>query len=363
MVIFGKYKKIIVRLLVLSLLFAFMSALPEIKASAAADYSAIFDATYYADKYEDVKAAFGNNEDRLFEHFVRVGMKEGRQACQEFDVYSYMARYGGLRKQYGDNLSLYYYHYWMYGKSEGRDASYNEAISEKTAAMVNAGKEAKTDGASFTSSVSVGDAADFYDKAVFVGDSIMTGYAFYANGHENSVANRSDFLALKSFAVFHAIKPVEDDDKQPPFRGKVRNIWDSMDDMDIDKVFLMFGTNDLVCFGPVGTCERYVTLVNLIKEAHPDFDIYVISMTATYPGVSKSYLNNKNVAIMNGILEMQAKNNGYKYLDLNSYVVDENGDQITSYSSDKYVHVTQECYRDIWEKVLYEYAAKEISLN
>lgn len=86
------------------------------------DYAPVFHAKYYADKYADLKAAFGYNETLLFNHFVAHGMREGRQASGTFNVQAYRARYEDLRKAFGDNLPAYYLHYVQLGAAEKRNA-------------------------------------------------------------------------------------------------------------------------------------------------------------------------------------------------------------------------------------------------
>lgn len=84
------------------------------------DYSAVFDPTYYVNKYADLKKAFGTNTSKLFDHFVNFGMKEGRQAIATFNVIAYKNRYTDLQKAFGTNLPEYYKHYIQYGKKENR---------------------------------------------------------------------------------------------------------------------------------------------------------------------------------------------------------------------------------------------------
>ena len=86
------------------------------------DYSAVFDAGYYCDRYKDLKAAYGNNREALFSHFVAHGMREGRQAIDTFNVLAYKARYTDLQKAFGENLPLYYQHYIQFGIAERRNA-------------------------------------------------------------------------------------------------------------------------------------------------------------------------------------------------------------------------------------------------
>ena len=86
------------------------------------DYSPVFDPTYYANKYADLKAAFGTDANKLFSHFINNGMKEARQAISTFNVTAYKNRYADLQKAFGNDLPAYYRHYITNGKSEGRVA-------------------------------------------------------------------------------------------------------------------------------------------------------------------------------------------------------------------------------------------------
>ena len=86
------------------------------------DYSPVFNPTYYANKYADLKAAFGTDANKLFSHFINNGMKEARQAISTFNVTAYKNRYADLQKAFGNDLPAYYRHYITNGKSEGRVA-------------------------------------------------------------------------------------------------------------------------------------------------------------------------------------------------------------------------------------------------
>jgi hypothetical protein len=127
-------------------------------------HGGIFNATFYANKYADLKRAYGTNATNLKNHWNNYGMKEGRQASpafdvqwfvnnnesvknavgtdykaaidyffqnadaqrlqtsSEFNVNYYSANYKDLRDAYGSDLLAYYAHYVNYGYSEGRVA-------------------------------------------------------------------------------------------------------------------------------------------------------------------------------------------------------------------------------------------------
>ncbi len=84
------------------------------------DYSAVFEPTFYAEKYPEVKKECGESKEQLLAHFAKWGIEAGWQGNAEFDVYAYKNRYEDLRKGFGENLRSYYLHYINYGKREGR---------------------------------------------------------------------------------------------------------------------------------------------------------------------------------------------------------------------------------------------------
>lgn len=87
----------------------------------AASIKDIFDAKYYSEKYADLKAAFGDDEEALYEHYLTYGLKEGRSASALFDVDEYRAKYADLETAFGDDWQAYAEHYLTYGLNEGRD--------------------------------------------------------------------------------------------------------------------------------------------------------------------------------------------------------------------------------------------------
>lgn len=87
------------------------------------DYSSVFDAAYYADKYDDLKAAYGYNRTLLLRHFLSAGINEGRQASPNFYAPAYKARYADLRAAFGNDMLSYARHYINNGRQEGRNGA------------------------------------------------------------------------------------------------------------------------------------------------------------------------------------------------------------------------------------------------
>lgn len=86
----------------------------------AAASNTIFDAVYYADKYPDLKAAYGYDSSLLLNHFNTVGMAEGRQASANFNAMVYKNNNPDLQNAFQDNWVEYYSHFVNGGYSENR---------------------------------------------------------------------------------------------------------------------------------------------------------------------------------------------------------------------------------------------------
>lgn len=85
----------------------------------------VFSAKYYADKYPDLKAAFGYDEEMLYKHFLEYGLKEGRNMSPILDVQEYREKYADLDAAFGDNWDAYVEHFFDYGINENRDTGTN----------------------------------------------------------------------------------------------------------------------------------------------------------------------------------------------------------------------------------------------
>ena len=96
------------------------------------DYSHVFDPIYYAETYSDLKKNFGYDTTKLFDHFIKNGIGELRQAKSDFNVVTYATAKENvdLRNTFGvldmpknklsKNAYLYYNHYCTNGYKEKR---------------------------------------------------------------------------------------------------------------------------------------------------------------------------------------------------------------------------------------------------
>ena len=73
--------------------------------------------------YPDLKVAFGYDSNKLYNHYVTCGIKEGRSASPVFDPIYYIDNNSDLKKAFGNNYVAAYNHWISNGCSEGRASS------------------------------------------------------------------------------------------------------------------------------------------------------------------------------------------------------------------------------------------------
>ena len=82
--------------------------------------SIVFNPTYYANKYADLKKAFGTDGNKLYQHFLDYGAKEGRQASAMFNVNTYLEKNSDLKKAFGTDYKAAIKHFASNGIKEIR---------------------------------------------------------------------------------------------------------------------------------------------------------------------------------------------------------------------------------------------------
>ena len=67
-----------------------------------------------------MKNAFGTDANKLYDHFLDYGAKEGRQASAVFDVKTYVNDNGDLKAAYGTDYKSAILHFGAFGVNEKR---------------------------------------------------------------------------------------------------------------------------------------------------------------------------------------------------------------------------------------------------
>lgn len=200
------------------------------------------------------------------------------------------------------------------------------------------------------------DADTFFEGSVFIGDSVMMGFRNYVMGQPQGFLGGPDFLVSGSFSLRMALARISESSIHPVYQGEQRFIWDSIAMLKAKKAFLFFGLNDIDMAGVEGTCANYAEVVGNIRNASPETEIYIISMTNVLNGSEVGGLNNANIRLLNEKVKEYCETADVQFIDIASFLVDENGGLKQEYCSDGYVHQNAAAY-DVWTKVLRWYAS------
>ena len=89
----------------------------------AADVAAIkslFDFEYYKAQNPELAEILGYDYDKLFEHFCKCGIFEGRTCNASFDPAAYASAYDDLKAAFGTDIVKYYEHFIAFRGQEDR---------------------------------------------------------------------------------------------------------------------------------------------------------------------------------------------------------------------------------------------------
>lgn len=191
---------------------------------------------------------------------------------------------------------------------------------------------------------------DFYKNTVFVGDSIMSGFAMYSK--EPEIMNEITFLSAASYGVDAALK-----NTGIMYQGESKPLIEHLKVINPDKIFINLGVNELNGVPAKKVGDKYGQLIENIKEAVPDSDIYVMGVTYFVEGKETETYNNATIREYNSYIQENAENWGITYIDLPSKLSDSKGYLPAEWSSDGRIHHNQAGY-DQWMTLLKETALK-----
>ncbi len=192
---------------------------------------------------------------------------------------------------------------------------------------------------------------DFFDDAVFIGDSITLGLRNF--NYQNNWLGDATILCQGSYSVAHAVNNT----MYLSFRGEDMTPQKALAACGAQKVFILLGMNDIALHGVDKSLENWGILVDNIRGACPDIAIYIQSGTPIYTPGQKGSLNNERMDEYNGRLKTFAEENGCIYLDVATAMKDDTNGMAAEYTSDAYVHLTEAACR-LWVEQLKNYVGQ-----
>ncbi|WP_051204868.1 GDSL-type esterase/lipase family protein [Butyrivibrio sp. VCD2006] len=247
--------------------------------------------------------------------------------------------------------------------SEETPAADANVVSEATAGMpgVTATYDLQTLENMHYSDEQMQQICQFYNGAVFAGDSVLLGFRNYSAKSSDPMLTQLQFLAAGSLSLHNAFWPVSEKSVHPLYQGAQHPIWESMQMMGANKAFLFFGIND-VSYNIDESVALYPQLVDKIREYSPGMDITIISATYTLKDLGKGKLNNTNIAAFNQGVRALAEQNGWGYIDMATVLSDGAGNLAPEYCSDGFLHESKKAY-NVWTQMLVRYAAERLGLQ
>ena len=176
----------------------------------------------------------------------------------------------------------------------------------------------------------------FFNDAVFVGDSVSLKLNYYVSDQRSygDWLGSAKFLTSGSLGSGQALLEVSGESLHPTYQGQKLRIEDTIANIGAKKVFIMLGMNDIAVYGIEGSLDNYEALVEDILAKSPDAVIYAQTCTPMAVGCERSVLNNKNIVKYNNALKERCAENGWRYMDIYSVVVDADGFLKADYCSD-----------------------------
>lgn len=201
---------------------------------------------------------------------------------------------------------------------------------------------------------------DFFDDAVFIGDSISLKLYHYVKKQrqtDDDFLGDARFLVAGSLGSGNALWDVSNESVHPSYKGKKMLLEDAVDRMDAEKVYIMLGINDVALYGIDGSIENMRTLIKRILKEESGAEIYVQSATPRIAAVTSKPTNKMLFEYDLKLYEMCLEE-GWHFVDVASVMRDENGNLFDAYCSDAPtmgMHFTDEACQ-VWVDYLLTHA-------
>ena len=157
---------------------------------------------------------------------------------------------------------------------------------------------------------------DYFDDAVFLGDSRTEGFYLYSGLEEGTYL----------YAVGATVESVFSKPTQETEAGKVPML-DALAELECGKVYIMLGANELGWPKSEAFHDQYGKVIDRVRADHPDAEVVIQSIlpVSAVQEAKGSYVNNGRIQAYNTILEELALEKECPYLNVGEAVTGEDG--------------------------------------
>lgn len=171
----------------------------------------------------------------------------------------------------------------------------------------------------------------YFSTALFLGDSVTEGLGLY----ENPVKGVATVRGYRGATPGDVVNRVVMTDYNT---GEESVPLDVAAQMNPKSIYLMFGANALAARDDEAVEDSFIAyygqMIDLLREAAPEADIYVQTMTPVAADYSSTGIYKERIQRVNQKLANMALEKGVYFVDVYSALADENGDLVAEYSSD-----------------------------
>ena len=204
---------------------------------------------------------------------------------------------------------------------------------------------------------------DYFNDAVFIGDSITQTFRNYCSGlrrEQPDTLGTARFLAAVSFNV----RLASSDSRNAggvalQYRGKTVSVSEGLLLMEAKRVFILLGVNDIAGKYPDATIEYYEKFIDILREKCDGLEIVVQGVLP----VSREFCKKRSVSIadwnaFNQRLRTMCEEQEVLFLDFSEELMDEEGYLADAMSSDGMFHLNEEA-NAIWLRALRRFALSQ----
>lgn len=176
---------------------------------------------------------------------------------------------------------------------------------------------------------------DWFEDAAFLGDSLTDGLLLYSD--IRGAANLSyKGLTVQSVRTDQVIRV--DGGKYTPLETLGQKTY--------GKVYILLGINELGWYNDQRFYDCYAQLIDLVREAQPNAQIYLQTLLPVTAEKSESHewLKNEKIAVYNDLIAQLAEEKEVYLVDAHAALADENGVLPADESTDG-VHLTKSGYQ------------------
>ena len=196
------------------------------------------------------------------------------------------------------------------------------------------------------------DFKEFFNDAVFIGDSVTQGLYLY--DLSTDALGKAKFFGVPCYGLYHSLS-TRADRVCLSYQGEKLYPGPLLQKTGAKKVFLMLGMNDVGMLGFNEMKNYWNNLIDHILDYCPGIEIYIQSATPIYTdGQIFPNLTNERMDTYNENIKAMCVERGLHYIDIASYLKDSTNGLAKEYTSDKYVHLTNAA-NEVWVQVLKNY--------